>query len=63
MAETALPEPGDRFVALTDAVSRRFDALPYEGLHETVTPHLTVAIADDPALLTASSGRSWRTSR
>jgi 2'-5' RNA ligase len=38
------PKPSEPFVALTDAVWRRFpDYPPYEGAHEVVVPHLTVS--------------------
>jgi hypothetical protein len=38
------PEPPEPFVALTEAVWRRFPAYPpYEGAHDVVVPHLTVS--------------------
>jgi 2'-5' RNA ligase superfamily protein len=38
------PEPSEPFAALTRAVYRRWpDYPPYEGVHETVIPHLTVS--------------------
>lgn len=38
------PEPSAPFAALTNAVWRRFpDHPPYGGIHEVVTPHLTVS--------------------
>jgi hypothetical protein len=38
------PEPEERFVALTRAVVARYPEYPpYEGSHETVIPHLSVA--------------------
>jgi 2'-5' RNA ligase len=41
------PTPSEPFLALTDAVARRWpEYLPYEGVHETVIPHLTVAEID-----------------
>jgi 2'-5' RNA ligase len=37
------PVPSEPFAALTQAVARRFPACPpYEGMFETVIPHLTV---------------------
>ena len=37
-------EPAERFVALTNAVWRRFpDYPPYEGAHDVLVPHLTVS--------------------
>jgi 2'-5' RNA ligase len=38
--------PGDPFVALTKDLTDRFGTLPYEGLHEELIPHLTVAMDD-----------------
>ena len=38
------PEPAEPFKGLIDAVASRFpDYPPYEGMHEEVIPHLTVA--------------------
>jgi 2'-5' RNA ligase len=38
------PEPAERFVELTDAIAKRYpEHPPYEGIHETVIPHLSVA--------------------
>jgi 2'-5' RNA ligase len=38
------PEPSERFSALIDLVAARFpDYPPYEGIHDEVIPHLTVA--------------------
>jgi 2'-5' RNA ligase len=38
------PEPAEPFTALTEAVASRYpDYPPYEGIHEVVIPHLTVA--------------------
>jgi hypothetical protein len=38
------PEPAQPFTRLTELVVERFpDYPPYEGVHETVIPHLTVA--------------------
>jgi 2'-5' RNA ligase len=42
------PEPTEPFVAMIKALARQFpDNLPYEGMFEIVTPHLTVAQGDD----------------
>jgi len=41
------PVPAGPFLALTNAVWRRWPAYPpYEGAHETVIPHLTVGEAE-----------------
>jgi 2'-5' RNA ligase len=41
------PDPSDRFRRLTDLIFSRYpDYPPYEGLHEEVLPHLTVAMGD-----------------
>ena len=46
------PDPPEPFSRLTEAIVERWpDYPPYEGIHETVIPHLTVAYGDD-ALLT-----------
>jgi 2'-5' RNA ligase len=38
------PEPSEPFKALTDLIAARFpDYPPYEGAHDVVIPHLTVA--------------------
>lgn len=43
------PTPSEPFLALTDAVVRRWPEYPpYEGAHQTVIPHLTVAEIDVP---------------
>jgi len=45
------PEPAEPFVRLTDTIVERWpDYPPYEGIHETVIPHLTVAYGDDVLL-------------
>jgi 2'-5' RNA ligase len=45
------PEPADELRALTEAVVARWpEAPPYGGLHVSIVPHLTVAIADDATL-------------
>lgn len=45
------PEPPEPFSRLTEAIVERWpDHPPYEGLHETVVPHLTVAYGDDALL-------------
>jgi 2'-5' RNA ligase len=42
------PEPPEPFARLTEAIVERWpDYPPYEGIHETVIPHLTVAYGDD----------------
>jgi hypothetical protein len=46
------PEPSGPFVALTNALWRAFpDHPPYEGIHDEVVPHATVAESDDDELL------------
>jgi 2'-5' RNA ligase len=38
------PEPSDRFTALTELIVARYpDYPPYEGIHDEVIPHVTVA--------------------
>ena len=38
------PEPAEHFIALTEALVRRFPAFPpFRGEHESIVPHLTVA--------------------
>ena len=38
------PEPSEPFKALTDLIAARFpDYPPYEGAHDVIIPHLTVA--------------------
>jgi 2'-5' RNA ligase len=45
------PEPAERFSQLTEAIVARWpDYPPYEGVHEEVIPHLTVAYGDDSLL-------------
>jgi hypothetical protein len=45
------PEPAEPFARLTEAIGTRWpDCPPYEGIHETVVPHLTVAYGDDSLL-------------
>ena len=45
------PEPPEPFTRLTEAIVRRWPEYPpYEGLHEEVIPHLTVAYGDDTLL-------------
>ena len=42
------PEPAAPFIGLIAAVAARFPAYPpYEGVHDTVVPHLTVMERDD----------------
>ena len=46
------PDPADLFVRLTEAIVAEWpEHPPYEGVHETVIPHLTVAESEDGALL------------
>ena len=46
------PQPSAPFAALTDAIAAEWPEYPpYEGVHETVTPHLTVAESEDEGLL------------
>jgi hypothetical protein len=46
------PEPARPFVELTEALVDAFPGyLPYEGAHEEILPHATVAVSDDEALL------------
>jgi 2'-5' RNA ligase len=46
------PEPAERFLRLTGAIAAAWpEHPPYEGAHETVIPHLTVAEANDASLL------------
>ena len=51
------PEPAEPFVRLVEALSVAFPEYPpYEGIHDTVIPHLTLANADVdiPALVSAA---------
>jgi 2'-5' RNA ligase len=51
------PEPDGPFIDLTNALAAAFPGyLPYEGLHDTVIPHLTLANVgvDVPALVAAA---------
>jgi 2'-5' RNA ligase len=46
------PTPSEPFSALTAAITEEWpEHPPYEGAHETVIPHLTVAESEDEALL------------
>jgi 2'-5' RNA ligase len=46
------PEPSDTFAKLTAAIAAEWpEHPPYEGVHEVVIPHLTVAEGDDEELL------------
>jgi 2'-5' RNA ligase len=41
------PEPSDSFSSLTNLIAARYpDYPPYEGIHDVVIPHLTVAEGD-----------------
>ena len=45
------PEPPEPFVGLTEAIVAEWpEHPPYEGIHDTIVPHLTVATADDEVL-------------
>jgi 2'-5' RNA ligase len=45
------PEPPEPFIGLTEEIVERWpDYPPYEGLHDSVIPHLTVAYGDDALL-------------
>jgi 2'-5' RNA ligase len=45
------PEPPEPFTGLTESIAKRWPNYPpYEGIHETVIPHLTVAYGDDALL-------------
>ena len=46
-----VPEPDQPFIALIQALSRRFDVLPYGGEHPDIVPHMTVASSGDAALI------------
>lgn len=42
------PEPAEPFRRLTDLIRRRYPSYPpYEGIHDEVIPHLTVAKGDE----------------
>jgi 2'-5' RNA ligase len=46
------PEPAAPFAALTEAIATAWpEHPPYEGVHDEVIPHLTVAEASDESLL------------
>jgi 2'-5' RNA ligase len=46
------PEPAERFLQLTGAVVAAWpEHPPYESVHDTVVPHLTVAESEDASLL------------
>jgi hypothetical protein len=46
------PEPSAPFVAMTEALVARFpDYPPYEGLHDEVIPHVTVATREEEDVL------------
>jgi 2'-5' RNA ligase len=46
------PEPAQPFIDLVAALTAEFPDYPlYEGLHDEVIPHVTVAERDDPELL------------
>ena len=44
------PEPAAPFVAITEAIQRRWPSCqPYDGVYDSVIPHMTVAFGDPPA--------------
>ena len=44
------PEPAAPFVAITEAIQRRWPSCkPYGGVFDSVIPHMTVAFGDPPA--------------
>jgi 2'-5' RNA ligase len=46
------PHPPEPFTALTEAITQEWpEHPPYEGEHETVIPHLTVAESEDAGML------------
>jgi hypothetical protein len=46
------PEPVETFVRLIRALITAFpDYPPYDGVHDTIVPHATVAVSDDPGFL------------
>lgn len=46
------PEPAEPFQRLTEAVAAAWpEHPPYEGAHDTVVPHLTIAESEDASLL------------
>jgi hypothetical protein len=46
------PEPAQPFVDLIQALVTAFpNHPPYDGAHETIVPHATVAVSDDEAFL------------
>jgi 2'-5' RNA ligase len=46
------PEPAGRFLDLTAAIAAAWpEHPPYEGVHESVVPHLTIAESEDAGLL------------
>jgi 2'-5' RNA ligase len=51
-----VPDPAEPFIGLTEAIAERWpDYPPYEGAHDTVVPHLTVAHGDDGLLAEAET--------
>lgn len=46
------PEPAEPFARLTEAIATAWpEHPPYEGEHDSIVPHLTVAESDDQSLL------------
>jgi hypothetical protein len=58
-----VPEPDQPFIALIQALSRRFDVLPYGGEHPDIVPHMTVASSGDAALIASIESEVTRRSR
>jgi hypothetical protein len=43
------PEPGEPFIAMTEALCRRFpDYPPYGGAYDAIVPHVTLALGHEP---------------
>jgi 2'-5' RNA ligase len=43
------PEPGEPFIAMTEALCRRFPNYPpYGGAHDAIVPHVTLALGPEP---------------
>lgn len=52
------PEPAAPFVAITEAIQRRWPSCqPYGGVYTSVIPHVTIALGDDPPADPADLGR------
>ena len=47
-----LPSPAEPFVAMTHAVWERWpEHPPYEGIHDTIVPHVSLTVDDPPLTL------------